>query len=190
MKMSECVFCIDFFILDSCVLETVKRYLKDNPIQCGDCNLHITHDCMYEHNTGSVISKHLLNHVNDHKTFVDYYEIYKREGHVSISMNVFFKKCRLLVRDTEFIAQLIPTIIEQQFCPVKSLLCSRQYIIDMQGFKISSHEFIAREFCLVATDASMMLHCMIKLPCEMQDLPLGYQKQSEWLTKFSWIIME
>ena len=49
-----------------------------------------------------------------HKTFVDYYEIYKREGHVSISMNVFFfKKCRLVVRDTEFIAQLIPTIIEQ-----------------------------------------------------------------------------
>ena len=117
--MSECTFCYDFFILDSCVLETVKSYLKDNPIQCSGCNLHITHDCMYVWNTGSVISKHLLNHVNDHKTFADYYEIYKREGHVSISMNVFFKKCRLLVRDTEFIAQLIPTIIEQQFCPVK-----------------------------------------------------------------------
>ena len=60
----------------------------------------------------------------------------------------------------------------------------------MEGFKISSHEYVEREFCLVATDASMMFHCMIKLPCEMQDLPLGYQKRSEWLTLnfhgFSW----
>ena len=52
----------------------------------------------------------------------------------------------------------------------------------MQGFKIPSHEFIAREFSLVATDASIMLHCMMKLPCEMQDLFLGYLKQSKWLT--------
>ena len=75
---------------------------------------------MYVWNSDSVISIHLVNH----KTFVDYYEIYKREGHVSISLNVFFKKCRLLVRDTEFIAQFIPMIIEQQVCPVKSLACS------------------------------------------------------------------
>ena len=45
--MSECTFCYDFFILDSCVLDTVKTNLKDNPIQCGGCNLNITRDCMY-----------------------------------------------------------------------------------------------------------------------------------------------
>ena len=110
--MSECTFCYDSFILDYSVLETVKVYMKDNRIQCGGCNLNITHDCMYVWNTGSVISKHL---VNDHKTFVNDYEMYKREGHVSISMNSFFKSCRQLIRDSEFISQLILNVIEEQF---------------------------------------------------------------------------
>jgi len=58
---------------------------------------------------------------------------------------------------------------------------SEQYIIDVHGFKISAHEFIMREFCIVACDASLLFHYLVKLPCEITEVGLGYQKQ--WLTE-------
>jgi len=183
--MAHCTFCGGVFIVDACVLQTFRTYLMDNPILCNGCNLKVTHECMYVWNTGSVISKHLMNHINHPEVFHEYYEVFQRQGHVSISKNTFFKKCITLMKDREFVAQLIPTIIEQQFATADQSVsgCSNQYIIDMQGFKISSHEFIIREFCLMACDASMLFHCMVNLPCEITELPLGYQKQVEWLTQ-------
>jgi len=141
--MSEfCVFCGGgIFIRDAWVLETFRTYLKDNPITCRGCKLKILHNnCIYVWDTGKVLSKHLLNQVNHHETFVEYYEIFKRQGHVSISMNTFFKSCRELFHNSEFIAQLIPDVIHEQFSVEKSVsVSSEQYIIDVQGFKISAH---------------------------------------------------
>jgi len=51
----------------------------------------------------------------------------------------------------------------------------------MQDFKMTSSEFIACEFCIVSSDATLMFHCIVKLPCEMVELAIGYQKQCEWL---------
>jgi len=135
-------------------------------------------------NTGKVLSKHLLKEVNDHEVFMEYYEIYKRQGHVSISMNTFFKSCRELVHNSEFIAQLIPDVIHEQFSVENSVsVSSDQYIIDVHGFKISAHEFIMREFCIIACDASLLFHCLVKLPCDITEVGVGYQKQVQWLTQ-------
>ena len=92
---------------------------------------------MYVWNTGTMISKHLDNHVNHPKVLNEYYEVYLRQGHVNIMKPTFFKKCQVIVKDSEFMAQLIPIIMEHQ-CRVTLTgdlsTCSRQYIIDIQGF--------------------------------------------------------
>ena len=178
--MSECCTVL---ISDNCVLETVKTYLSENPIQCSRCNENIPHDCMYIWNTGVVIAKHLSHHVSDPKLFTEYYEIYKRSGHENISVNKLVKKCRSLVSDSDFIEQIIPYVLKQQFTSMKILLCTKQYLIDIQGFKIWLHEFIIREFCTVSCDALFMFHCIVQLPCPLSDLACGNQGQIEWLTQ-------
>lgn len=73
----------------------------------------------------------------------------------------------------------LPHPVEQQFYPI----CSRQYIFYVQGFTILSHEFIVRKFSLVACDANLMFHYMIKLPYEISQLTPGLQKQAKRLTQ-------
>jgi hypothetical protein len=141
-------------------------------------------------NTGTVIAKHLVNHVSDPKLFGEYYEIYKRLGHDHISMNKLFEKCNDLVHDTIFIAQIIPHVVQQQFACKSRFVHRNQYIIDVQGFKYFngskhslSNEFVMREFCIVSTDGTVLFHCLVKLPCHMNDLPAGLQRQNQWLTE-------
>lgn len=81
--MENCKFCADVFSVGTCILETTKIDLKDNLIQYSGSNLNITHNSLYVSNTGTVISIHLLNHVNHHE-IMEYYEIFIRQGHVSI----------------------------------------------------------------------------------------------------------
>jgi len=135
-------------------------------------------------NIEKVLSKHLVKEVNDYKLFLQYYKIFKRQGHVSISMNSFFQTCRGLVRNSEFIAQHIPEVIHEQVSLQKPLfMSSGQYIIDLQGFRISAHEFIMREFCIVSCDAGLLFHCLVKLHCEITEFGVGNQKQVESLTQ-------
>jgi len=84
--------------VDSCVLQTFRTYFKDNSIRRNECKLKISHNnSIYLWNTVKVLSKHLVNQVNHHETFLEYYEIFKRQGHASVSMNTFFKCCREFV---------------------------------------------------------------------------------------------
>ena len=62
-------------------------------------------------------------------------------------------------------------------------MCSEQYIIDMQGFKISAHEFIMREFCIVSCDASVLFQCLVNLPCEITELGQRVSKASRMVNR-------
>jgi hypothetical protein len=138
---------------------------------------------MYVWNTGTVIAQHVETHINHPEIFQDYYEHFQQQGHFHIGKNTVFKVCHQFIKDPECIAQLITLILEQENPIDSGLLSTRQYILDFQGFKISANEYIMREFCLVACDATLLFHCMVKLPCESYDLPVGYQRQVEWLTR-------
>jgi hypothetical protein len=139
---------------------------------------------MYVWNTGTVIGKHLLNHLSNPAVFSEYYDIYKRNGHEHISENKLFEKCNVVLRDTVFIAQLIPHVIQEQSASKFCLVQPNHYIIDLQGFSASKHnDIIIREFCLVSMNGTMLFHCLVKLPCPINDLPIGLQRQNQWLTK-------
>ena len=180
--------CCGLIISEHCILQTVKTYLTNNPILCTGCSAKIPHECMYVWNTGTVIGKHLLNHLSSPAVFGEYYEIYKRNGHEHISENKLFEKCNVLLRDIVFIAQLIPHVIQEQSSSSKLCLVEpNHYIIDLQGFQYfsdSKHsEFVIREFCLVSINGTVLFHCLVKLPCHMHELSVGIQKQNQWLTK-------
>jgi hypothetical protein len=181
--MDQCTFCADNFVDDACVLQTLTTYLKENPILCNECGLNISHNCIYVFNTGSIIFNHLISQINHPEIFGEYYEIYKCHGHESISLKSFYNSCNELICNREFIAQLIPLIIQQHSAQVNKPIegLSNQYIIDVQGFKMSDYEFIMREICIMSCDATFLLHCIVKLPCEITELTLGYQRQTEWL---------
>ena len=183
--MAQCASCEGDFILDKCVLSTIGTYLQSNPIQCTECNLRKAHNCLYVWNTGTVIAQHVSSHMNDPELFGEYYSIFVAQGHTHILKRPLLNIVHQFIKDPECIAQLIPLVLEQQqqLNPVGlRVLCARQYIIDFQGFKISANEYIIREFCLVACDATLILHCLLKLPCERSDLAVGYQRQVDWLT--------
>ena len=85
--------------------------------------------------------------------------------------------------DTEFIAQNISYVLEQQFIPVKTPVCTKQYLIDIQRFKICSHEFIIREFSIVSCNATFIFRSNVTVQCPLSDLACGYQRQIHWLTQ-------
>jgi hypothetical protein len=142
---------------------------------------------MYVWNTGTVIGKHVLNHLSNPAVFEEYYDIYQRLGHEHISKNKLFEKCNVLVHDTVFIAQLIPHVLHEQSVSKMCLMQSHVYIIDVQGFTyfndLKHSEFVMREFCLVAMDGTILFHCLVKLPCHMHELSVGLQRQNQWLTE-------
>ena len=181
--MAQCTYCIGEYILDKCVLNTVSTYLQNNPIECAECNLHQPHNCMYVWNTGFVIANYIQSHLNDPELFKDYYELFVQQGHSHILKTTLFNVICQFIRDPECIAQIIPVIVKQNKTLTSSrVLSARQYIIDFQGFKISPKEYIIREFCLVACDATLIFHSLLKLPCERCDLAAAYQTQVDWLT--------
>lgn len=165
-----CSTCDGTNIKDSCVLKLVCNYFKEQNITLVD---------------GAVIARELKLHMNQHETFLEYYELFKKGHECFISMNVLLKKLNTVVHDPEFIGELIPIV-----CKSAEQKCKNEYVIDVQGFKISATEFVIREFCVSACDGTLNFHCLVKLSCEYNDLPFTYQKQVDWLTShlhgFAW----
>lgn len=53
--------------------------------------------------------------------------------------------------------------------------------IDIQGFR-NRHRFICKEFCMISD--SEKYHAIVKSPYNFEKLPIQYQRNANWLTKY------
>ena len=57
------------------------------------------------------------------------------------------------------------------------------YVVDIQGFKDSSNQFIPKEVAVVGIDCNYFGHWIISPPCSFNDLPQKIRTQNNWLTR-------
>jgi hypothetical protein len=58
-----------------------------------------------------------------------------------------------------------------------------EFIIDFQGFKSSTNEFIVKELALISIDSQVYELYLFKPPCDFMDLPRCLHKQIAWLER-------